>query len=101
MSKNNVVRVTYSVDDCFKVPSNIDLENKKLVDCWYVKWNILYIFLTNGKKLEIESEGWFREFDLKRPSDDPVIESADCVGIDDEDFEEADLNNGNEKENPK
>ncbi len=101
MSTNKVVRVTYSVDDCFKVPSNIDLENKDQVECWYVKWNILYIFLKNGKKLEIDSEGWFREFDLKRPSDDPVIESAECVGIDDEDFVEADLKNDDGKENPK
>ncbi len=101
MSTNKVVRVTYSVDDCFKVPPNIDLENKDQVECWYVKWNILYIFLKNGKKLEIDSEGWFREFDLKRPSDDPVIESAECVGIDDEDFVEADLKNDDGKENPK
>ena len=98
MSEKNVVRVTYSVDECFKIPSNIDLENEEQVDCWYVKWNILHIMLTNGKMLEIESEGWFREFDLKRPSDDPVIEPAEYVGLDDE---EADLNNDNEKENPK
>ena len=101
MSNNKVVRVTYSVDDCFKVPSNIDLENEEQVDCWYVKWNILHIMLTNGKMLEIDSEGWFREFDLKRPSDDPVIEPAEYVGLEDENFEEADLNNGNEKEKPK
>ena len=101
MSNNKVVRVTYSVDDCFKVPSNIDLENEEQVDCWYVKWNILHIMLTNGKMLEIDSEGWFKEFDLKRPSDDPVIEPAEYVGIDDENFEEADLNNGDEKEKPK
>jgi hypothetical protein len=101
MSKNNVVRVTYSVDECFKVPSNIDLENEEQVDCWYVKWNILHIMLTNGKMLEIDSEGWFKEFDLKRPSDDPVIEPAEYVGLEDENFEEADLNNGNEKEKPK
>ena len=101
MSSNKIVRVTYSVDDCFKVPSNVDLENKKQVDCWYVKWNILHILLTNGKMLKIDSEGWFREFDLKRPNESPVIESADCAGIDDEDFVEADLNNNDEKKNPK
>ena len=30
MSANKIVKVTYSFDDCFKVPSNIDLENKKV-----------------------------------------------------------------------
>ena len=101
MSTNKVVRVSYSVDDCFKVPSNVDLENKNLVDCWYVKWNILHIMLTNGKMLKIDAEGWYREFDLKHPSDDPVIESSACVGIDDEDFVEEDLSNDDGKEKPK
>ena len=101
MSTNKVVRVSYSVDDCFKVPSNVDLENKNQVDCWYVKWNILHIMLTNGKMLKIDAEGWYREFDLKHPSDDPVIESSACVGIDDEDFVEEDLNNDDGKEKPK
>ncbi len=102
MSSNKIVRVTYSVDDCFKVPSNVDLENKDQVKLWYVKWNILHIILTNGKTLEIDSEGWFREFDLKHPGNDgPVIESADCAGIDDDDFVEADLNNDDGTKNPK
>ena len=101
MSTNKVVRVTYSVDDCFKIPTNVDLENKNQVDYWYVKWNILHIKLTNGKILKIDPEGWFREFDLKHPSNDPVIESAECVGIDDEDFVEEDLNNYDGKEKPK
>jgi hypothetical protein len=101
MSTNKVVRVTYSVDDCFKIPTNVDLENKNQVDYWYVKWNILHINLTNGKTLTINSEGWINEIDLKTPSDDPVIESSECIGLDDKDFVEADLNNDDGKENPK
>ncbi len=91
MSTNKIVKVTYSFDDCFKVPSNIDLENEKQVNHWYVKWNILHIVLTNDKMLKIESEGWLQELDLKNPSEDPVIESIECTSLDDKDFVEADL----------
>jgi hypothetical protein len=51
MSANKIVKVTYSFDDCFKVLSNINLENEKQVNHWYVKWNILHIVLTNGKMI--------------------------------------------------
>jgi len=101
MSTNKIVKVTYSFDDCFKVPSNIDLENEKQVDHWYVKWNILHIVLTNGKMLKIESEGWLKELDLKNPSEDPVIESIECTSLDDKDFVEADLNNVDLKDDRK
>ena len=86
MITKKIVNVTYSFDDCFKVPSNIDLENEKQVDHWYVKWNILHIVLTNGKMLKIESEGWLKELDLKNPSEDPIIESIESTSLDDKDF---------------
>jgi hypothetical protein len=96
MSNNKIVIVTYSFSDRFKVPKNIDLENKEIVKNWYVKWNILHIILVNGKELNIGSEGWMDELDLKYPSEDPEIESSDYYGIDDDEFADANLENTEE-----
>jgi hypothetical protein len=84
MSVNKIVRATYSNEDVFKVPSNVDLENREQVKDWWIRYNILSIELTNGNVLKIESEGY--EINTKEP-DIVEIEDAD----DDEGFEEAEL----------
>lgn len=81
MSK--VVHVSYTVDEIFRIPKNLDLENKEQVKFWGVKYNILYIVLTNGEELEIESEGWIENHDYKHPKT-TSIENAENYGIEDE-----------------
>jgi hypothetical protein len=100
MSSNKVVRVSYTVDDVFCVPKNINLEDKTQVESWGVKYNRLYIYLTNGKKLEISSRGWIESFDYKYPNiDEQKILDAEevCIDDDDEGFEEADVETGEKK----
>ena len=100
MSSNKVVRVSYTVDDVFCVPKNINLEDKTQVESWGVKYNTLHIYLTNGEELEISSRGWIENFDYKYPNNnEQKIVDAEEVGIDDDDegFEEADVETG-EKE---
>jgi hypothetical protein len=98
MSSNKVVRVSYTVDEVFCVPKNINLEDKTQVESWGVKYNTLYIYLTNGKELEISNRGWVENFEYKYPTrDEPKILDAEevCIDDDDEGFEEADVETGN------
>ena len=87
-SNRKIVRVQYSHQDVFKIPKGLDLEDKKQVKHWGVKWNRLWIEKVDGTELEIDAEGWINHFDYKYPSDDPEIIDADDEGIefsDDED----------------
>ena len=90
MSSNKVVRVSYIQEDCFCVPSNIDLEDKAQVKFWGVKYNVLHIVLTNGREIEIESEGMVNDNGYKCPDGEPEILDADeCPWIDEDDDEYA------------
>ena len=80
--QQKVVRVTYTIDDVFRIPSWIDLENKEQVENWGVKYNTLHIYLTNGKILDINSEDWISGQDYKYPSDNAEIEDIDTYGFD-------------------
>ena len=89
MSSNQLkcVKVSYEIDDCFKIPKHINLEDEKQVKWWGVKWNILHIYLTNGEKLQIQSEGWGFSFDFKHPCNTAIVDAAE-MGIDDDEEEE-------------
>lgn len=94
MSSNQLlkcVRVSYIVDDCFKIPKHVNLEDKTQVKSWGVKYNVLYILLTNGEELVISSEGWLEAFDYKYPSkfdkNEAIVDASD-LGVDDDDSEE-------------
>jgi hypothetical protein len=92
MSSNKVVRVSYTVDDVFCIPKNINLEDKTQVKSWSVKFNVLYIYLTNGKKLEISNQGRVENFDYIYPSDTEILDAEEVyIDDDDEAFEEVDL----------
>lgn len=92
--KRNVVKVHYCVDDVFKVPPHIDLEDYSQVKSWGVKYNILRINLKDGTTLNIESE-WDSpsNFDWKYPEEeDTIVEEDDGqygLDWDDEEKEEA------------
>jgi hypothetical protein len=98
MSSNKIVRASYTTEDVFYIPKNINLEDKTQVKSWSVKYNTLYICLTNGKELEISNRGWINSCDYKYPRKTEILD-AEEVGIDDdddEDFEEVDLEDGEE-----
>lgn len=88
MSAFNCLRVTYYDEDVFKIPTNINLENKDQVKSYHVKWNVLYIILTNDKVIEVNSEGWEHE---KKIPDDMELFTADDLGIEEDGFKEANL----------
>jgi len=56
---------TYNVFSYFEVPDDIDLEDKTQVFSYNVKWDILYIELTNGKVIKVKSKKNEFEPDLK------------------------------------
>ncbi|NBP02741.1 MAG: hypothetical protein EBU90_21995 [Proteobacteria bacterium] len=99
MSARKVVRVTYCVDEMFCVPDNINLEDTTQVEGWWVKYNTLHIILVGGKEIEIQSQGWFNQFDTKYPSAAPEIEDAAdfCLAEDDDAFKPVDLDSKDEE----
>ena len=86
MSK--VVIVNYTIQDAFKIPASIDLEDKSVVKFWGVKWNKLCIYFVDGTEKEIESVGWIDEFDYKHPTGEPEIDYANNYGLEDDEDEE-------------
>ena len=90
MSSNKVVRVTYCVEDVFCIPKNINLEDKTQVESWGVKWNVLHIYLTNGKELKILSRGWIDNYNFKYPDENSEILEADevCCLLDEDNDEQ-------------
>lgn len=80
MSK--LVIANYRHTDAFKIPKGLDLEDKKQVKCWGIKWGTLCILKTNGTELRINSLGW--DNDYKYPQDTFIEDRAD-YGIDDSD----------------
>jgi hypothetical protein len=52
-----VVRATYYAPEvCFKLPDGLDLEDKKIVESYGVRWNRLYINYVDGRTDEIETD---------------------------------------------
>lgn len=90
-----VVSVSYEIHDHFCIPRNIDLENKKQVKSWYVKWNVLNIILNDGRTIEIQSqmEEYGDKPDLKYPDKQEILDAGDVMDDwNDEKFKEYPLN---------
>jgi len=85
--KLKVVKVQYCLEEVFKIPVGMDLEDKSQVKYWGVKWNKLYIHLITGEDIEIEPY-WDtpNNFDFKRP-DDTQIEDDNYTERDSDDDE--------------
>jgi hypothetical protein len=89
----------------FKIPNGLDLEDKIVVNHWYVKYGTLHICYTNGKEKEI---GWdymsHDDFDYKRGIEGEYesgkIVSADSYDVytDNEDSEEEDEDTDDDSE---
>jgi len=98
MSNLKVVKACYIIDSAFCIPKNIDLDDKTQVKDWGVKWNKLFITLTNGKELEIEATIDNSDFDFKYPTNTKVIDAETygfCIDEDDEEFEEVEIDSDN------
>lgn len=67
-----VVRVTYWLESIFKIPDDLDLEDKSVVSEWYVKYNILNIIYADGKEEEIEATLDAQDTDYKYPKDTEI-----------------------------
>ena len=84
-----VVVATYTNYSLFQIPNGLDLEDKSVVEEWWVKYNILHIKYVNGKVKEIDPTWDARESDFKR-ADEFRISSADdeCYEYHEEEEEE-------------
>ena len=82
-----IVIVSYTTESVFKIPDGLDLEDKTVVEFWFVKWGTLHIHYINGEEKEIEWE-YEPEMDFKDP-ESSEIEDADEHDIEyEEDKEE-------------
>jgi len=85
-----VVYVNYVLNDVFKIPDELDLENKEQVLEWWVKWNQLHIVKADGTTLEIKSEGWTEAYDYKRPKETEIMDAAELNLEEDDEPEKCD-----------
>lgn len=67
-----VVQAQYQVYSTFVVPEGIDLENTEQVEDWWIKWDVLHIELSDGRKLKVEPYYSASECDYKRPDEENV-----------------------------
>jgi hypothetical protein len=85
-----VVRATFhNPQSVFKIPDGLDLEDKTVVKCWYVKFNQLYIEYVNGEEITISPIWDGSDYDFKHPMDCEIT-SAEDVGYEYEDDAEED-----------
>ena len=69
-----IVSAEYSCGSEFKIPDNVDLNNKQQVKSWGVKWNTLYIEYVDGIIEDIQPV-YDAEIDYKYPT---MEEIGDC-----------------------
>ena len=90
-----IVRATYTVSNEFRIPRGIDLEDKEQVESWGIKWDMMEIYLQNGKTIKIDPTYSIQDgHDFKRPDETEIDEdeeeelcSNDCGNLmDTEDF---------------
>jgi len=104
MSQQVVVAEYYAPEVVFKVPKGIDLNDKSVVENWFVRRHTLYIKYV-GKDKEEEHEPVFEtEEDFKFPNKEEVMNREDCEledfidWSDDEDEEEEEEDEEEEEE---
>ena len=91
-----IVRATYTVSNEFRIPRGIDLEDKEQVESWGIKWDMMEIYLQNGKTIKIDPTYCVQDgHDFKRPDQTEIDEDDnqedgddDVVNRDDDDEDE-------------
>ena len=64
-----IVVATYQLPLFFNVPEGVDLEDKTVVEKWWVKWGILFIrYVGASREVEIKGDG-IEKYDFKWASD--------------------------------
>jgi len=86
----------YAPMSIFKIPDGLDLEDKSVVKCWYVRYNTLYICYVDGREEQIEPHlDAMDSTDYKYPEETEIMEDEDC-GVEyseDEEDEEVEVTN--------
>lgn len=82
-----VLVAQYFVNEYFKLPRGLDLNDKTKVSEYGVKWDTLYVLMVDGTELKIQCEGWKDGFDYKRPNETEQRTISEC-GFDDSDEDE-------------
>ncbi len=73
------LKVIYEVIETFKIPKNINLEDKRQVIRYRVEKNILYVDLVSGSTLSIQPVGGVKELDF-----DCVHKDVEIVGAEED-----------------
>ena len=94
-----VVVAKYESQSIFKLPDGLDLLDTDVVKGWYVKYNVLHIYHTNGEEVEITPHHDKDDYCHKTPSETEIDDA--CYGAyedDDEDDDEKDKQEEQEEE---
>ena len=74
-----VVRATYyPPEHIFKIPDGLDLEDKSVVESWYVKWGELYITYADGKEQKI-GQYFENDMDFKWPENVEIVNAEEII----------------------
>ena len=87
-----VLCATYNItsNTYFKIPDKLDLEDREIVEAYWIKYNTLYIKYVGKDEIEeIEScYGNEGEHDFKYPDTEDIIEEKDAPYYESEEEEE-------------
>lgn len=83
MENRSVINAEFKVYSTYVIPEGIDIHDKEQVDCYWVKWDTLYIEMKDGRRFEVEPYISARHNDFKRP-EDITFESAEENGVEED-----------------
>jgi hypothetical protein len=86
MENRSVVVAEYKVYSTFVIPEGIDVHDTEQVDEFYVKYDVLHIFMKDGREIEVEPYMSAKDYDFKRPDDTQVASEEIDEDYKDEDF---------------
>ena len=94
----HVVRVTYLTESIFKIPDGLDLDDKSVVEEWFVKWDELHIRYVDGRKEKFSPYSAASECENK-DGDTELINADDigCLHVYEEEDEEKENDEDDEK----
>jgi hypothetical protein len=98
-NQKKVMSVTYVCEDYFRIPCNIDLNNKEQVEEHWIKWNVLCIKLKGVEEVvKIQSENCDIDanIDWKNPHTEQIVDADEywLIGDPDLPFPKVDMKTG-------
>jgi hypothetical protein len=75
--KKKVVSSSYTIENIFKVPEGLDLEDNTIIECWYVKYDCLHIWYMDGRHDEITSSKTAYDDDYNDPINVEIVDAED------------------------